>query len=293
MFHTIDHSIRSNTYRIDYEYRRHSSCGRFSTRPECEMRGHAEVEVREKEGCSQRHCYDLYFIRKLIDLNNSAVASLQEGRHKKALDLLRAAIAGLMDHFVSDVPSSATLVSRNEKDAEDHSSHMEVEDQKQDKPSIFSVPLWTEESFPQRQDETSIFMYAQVLLLAHADHIKELLAGVVFYNMALVNHARAIERNASSLLTVALKIYGMAVGVMQCRNGGADASNSWLLLAVYNNMAQIYLYQVCSEKLCLCLGNIRVLLDSDGAEHIIDADDYCFFLTNTMLQLRVVAAPAA
>jgi hypothetical protein len=198
-----------------------------------------------------------------------------------------------MDHFVSDVPSSATLVSRNEKDAEDHSSHMEVEDQKQDKPSKFSVPLWTEESFPRRQDETSIFMYAQALLLAHADHSKESILGVVFYNMALVNHARAIERNASSRQVAALKFYGIAVAVTQHRNCDITSSDSWLLLAIYNNMAQIYLSRACYDDLCICLGSIRTLLASERAEEVVDDDDYFFFLTNTMLQLRVVAAPAA
>jgi hypothetical protein len=246
----------------------------------------------------------------LIGLNNRAVASLQQGRHKEALDLLRAAMADLKDQFVvrsfssetvlpnpsvtmSEVASSTRLVSSNEKDYDEHSSHMEVEDQKQDKPSIFSVPLWTEDSSTRRQGDTSIFMYAQALVLAHTDHCKELLAGVVFYNMALVNHDRAIERNASSLLTIALKFYGMAVAVTQSRDGGANASDSWLLLALYTNMAQIYLSQVCSEKLCLCLGNIRTLLDTDRVEHVIDGDDYSFFLANAMLQLRVVASPAA
>jgi hypothetical protein len=251
--------------------------------------------------------------RKVIDLNNSAVTALQQGRHKKATDFLRAAIADLKDHFVvrsfssetvlpasrpsvtmqSDAPSSARLVSSNAKDDDVHSSYLEV-DQKQDKPSIFSVPFWSEESFPRRQDETSIFMYAQALVLAHTDHCKELLAGVLFYNMALVNHARYIERDTSSLLlTATLKFYGMAMAVTQSRKGGANASDDWLLLAIYNNMAQIYLSRACSEKLCQCLGNIRTLLDTGRVAQVVDIDDYCFFVTNDMLQLKVVAAPAA
>jgi hypothetical protein len=249
---------------------------------------------------------------KLIDLNNCAVASLQEGRHNEALDLLKAAIADLKENFVvrpfssetklpnpsvimPDAPSSAVLASCDEKDDPGHSSHMEV-DQKQGKPSIFSVPLWTEESFTRRQqEETSIFMYSKALVLVHTDHCEGLLIGVVLYNMALVKHARAIERNTSSLLTVALKFYGMAVvAVTQSRNGGANASDDWLLLALYTNMAHIYLSQACSEKLCQCLGNIRTLLDADRAEQVVDVDGYSFFLINVMLQfLKVVAAPAA
>jgi hypothetical protein len=214
--------------------------------------------------------------RKVIDLNNSAVTALQQGRDKEAMDLLRAAITDLNGHFDDDADSSLIKA-----------------DMKQAKPSIFSVPLWSEESFPQRQDETSIFMYSQALVLAHADHSKEFIIGVVFYNMALVNHARAFERNTSSLLTVALKFYGMAVAVTQSRKGGANASDYWLLLALYNNMAQVYLSRASSEKLWQCLGNIRALLDTDRTEQVVDVDDYCFFVTNAMLELRVVAAPAA
>jgi hypothetical protein len=245
--------------------------------------------------------------RKLIDLNNSAVTALQQGRHNQATDLLRAAIRDLKDHLIvrsfssetvlpnpsivmqSDAPSSATLASSIGTDDDEHSSRIEV-DQKQ---VIFGVPLWSEDSFPRRQDETSIFMYAQALVLAHTDHCKELLAGVLFYNMALANHVRSIERNKASLLTAALKFYGLAVAVTKSRNGDFTASDDWLLLALYNNMAQIHLSRASSEKLCQCLGNIRTLLDAARVAQAVDLDEYCFFITNNWLELRVVAAPAA
>jgi hypothetical protein len=249
--------------------------------------------------------------RKFIDLNNRAVTSLQQGRHKEAIDLLRTAITDISDNaivrnFSSETglpdpsvtmpgaPSSATLVSSNEKDADKHSSHIEA-DQKQDKTSIFSVPLWTaEESFPRRQDETSIFMYSEALVLVHTDHYcKELIIGVILYNMALANHARAIERNTSSPLTVALKLYGMALAATQCRKGGINASDYWLLLALYNNMAQIYLSRACSDKLSQCLGSMHTLLAANRADQAVDVDAYAFFFANAMLELRVVAAPAA
>jgi hypothetical protein len=253
--------------------------------------------------------------RNLIDLNNRAVTSLLQGRHKEAMALLRTAITDCNDsvadrNFSSETglpnpsvampdvpsPSSTTLVSSNEKDDDEHSSsHIEV-DQKQDKTSIFSVPLWTadtEESFPRRQDETSIFMYAEALVLVYTDHYKRLLIGVLLYNMALVHHARGIERNASNLLTAALKFYSMAVNVTQCRNDGIIASDYWLLLAIYNNMAQLYLSRANSDKLCQCLGNIQTLLAANRVEQVVDVDAYAFFLTNAMLELRVVAAVAA
>jgi hypothetical protein len=243
-------------------------------------------------------------VRKIIDLNNGAVSTLQHGKHKDAVFLLRTAIADLKERFVvplpttsitmqSSAPSSTLIVSSDSNNEYDgHSSHIKV-DQKQDKPFIYSVPVWSEEICTQQQNKTSIFMYSQALILADDDHCKELLIGVVFYNMALVNHARAIETGKASLLTAALKFYGMAVAVTQNRNGGVRVSDYWILLAVYNNMAHIYLSRVCSERLCQCLGNIRFLLAVDITEQVVDAGDYMFFVENSLLEIRVDSAPAA
>jgi hypothetical protein len=234
--------------------------------------------------------------RKVVDLSNSAVASLQQGRHKQAVTLLRTAIAVIKDNCdseSSDEMYSGACTSCNGADDDEHSSSIRV-GQKQDTPAILSVPLWTEESFSQKHDKNLIFLYSQALVLAQVDHCKEILIAVALYNMALANHAWAIERATSSLLAVALKFYGLAVAIIQGQNeADVNASTYWLLLALYNNMAQIYLSQACSEKLRGCLGNIQALLASDRVGQVIDGDDYAFFLTNAMVQLCVVAAPAA
>jgi hypothetical protein len=215
---------------------------------------------------------------KITDLNNGAVSALQQGRHKDAICLLRTALADLKKRFVVPAPSIA----------------IQPNAPSEDKPSIFSEPIWSEETSTQQQDKTSIFMYSQALVLADdEDHCKELLIGVVFYNMALVNHARAIETGKASLLTAALNFYGMAVAIAQSRNGGVKASDYWLHLAVSNNMAHIYLSQACSERLCQCLENIRSLLATDIAAEVVDAGDHYFFVANCLLQIRVDYAPAA
>ncbi len=158
---------------------------------------------------------------------------------------------------------------------------------------MFSVPLWSEEICTRQQDKTSIFMYSKALILSDDDHCKEFLIGVVFYNMALVNHARAIETEKASLLTTALNFYDMAVAITQSRDVDVGAFDYWLLLALYSNLAHIYLSRVCSEKLCQCLEGIRSLLAADKAEQVIDANDYYFFVANSLLQIRVDYAPAA
>jgi hypothetical protein len=220
--------------------------------------------------------------RNIIDLNNGAVSALQQGRYKEAIGLLRTATTYIKNGFVSS----------DGKDNDGQSSPIKV-DEEQDMPSIFSVRIWNEETCARHQDKTSIFMYSQALVLGHDDHCKELLTGVVFYNMALVNHARGIEIEKACLLTAALNFYGMAVAVTHTRNGDVRASDHWLLLALYSNMAHIHLSRVCNEKLSQCLGNVRLLLANDTAEQVVDADDYYFFLANSLLEIRVDSAPAA
>jgi hypothetical protein len=248
---------------------------------------------------------------KVIDLSNSAVASLQQGRHKQAVTLLRTAITEFKDHFVvrtqgprfsessvnmhPDATASSAITPCNGEDGDYGLASSIKVSQKQDKPAIQSVPIWTEESFAQKHDKTLIFMYGQALVLARVDHCKETLIAVVLYNMALANHALAIEKDAFSLLTVALKFYGKAVAILQGQNdfnvNASNTSNYWMLLALYNNMAQIYFSQACSEKLRQCIGSMQTLLAAETMAHGIN--DCAFFLRNVMLELRVITAPAA
>jgi hypothetical protein len=217
-------------------------------------------------------------LSEVIEMNNNAVAVLRQGRYKQAIDLLRTAIAGLKDCVVEhneEMDFSVSSVNKNQGTS-----------------PILSVPLWTEDSFAQKHDSSLIFVYAQALVLAPVDHRRRVLIGVVLYNMALANHVRAIEKEKSGLLMAALKFYGMAEAIVRGQPD-VDASGHWLLLALYNNMAQIYMSYSSSEKLHQCLGIIDYLLAADKIEQVLDADDYAFFLTNAMLQLRVVAAPAA
>jgi hypothetical protein len=254
---------------------------------------------------------------KVIGLNNGAIALLRQGKHKQAAAMLRTAVVDLQDHFGGHehgphlssssetvdsessvemhygAPSSPACTAFSSDDDYQHSSVIKA-NQNQNKPSIISVPLRTEESFAQKDDKTLIFMYAQALVLADVEHCKEVVIAVVLYNMALTMHDRAIARDTSSLLTVALKFYGMSVAIIQGHDDiYINASAYWLLLALYTNMAQIHLSQVCSDELSHCLENIQTLLEADKLAQAIDGDDYAFFHTNATIQLAVVAAPAA
>jgi hypothetical protein len=285
---------------------------------------------------------------QVIEINNSAVAAMQQGRAKESIELLREAIANLKDHFLisrsplssttssrgtplphrrrtlpravsdssietplprrrrelprassessfetqSDLSSSSSSLSFND-DEDDYFSAMEI-DAKQDQPSFHSVPVYAKTSshLSRKEDDAVVLLYDRAIIVFPDEQDKELLTGVALYNMALANHCRAIERGNSNLLTVALKIYEMAVDIIKyskIQSGNADL----LQLALYNNMAQIHCISFSTEEMITCLGETRTFLAAATDESLL-YDDYNFFFMNTMFQIEELSlAPAA
>jgi hypothetical protein len=183
-------------------------------------------------------------------------------------------VDSISDSNAGSYPSlSSPLLSFNGEDGNEKPSYSKIE-QKQDTPSILSVPLWTDAFFAQSKDETLVFMYGRAFVLAPTKHSKDRLTGVVLFNMALVMHARAIECGRTTLLSPALKLYGKAAAAIQNYNA-ANACDYWILLALYNSMAQIYLSRSRSrsQELCTCLSNIDALLVSESIANVVDDDD--------------------
>jgi hypothetical protein len=264
---------------------------------------------------------------QVIEINNSAVAAMQEGRAKESIELLCETIANLKEHFLlsrsplslpssrgtrlphrrrelphvvsdssveteSDLSaSSSSLHFNNEED--DYFSAMEI-DATQRQPSLLGVPVHAEISshFSRKEDDALVLFYNRAIIISPSEQDKELLAGVVLYNMALVNHCRAIERNTSSLLTVALNIYEMAAAIMTDSKDQGGIGDL-LQMAIYNNMAQIHSIRFSTENMFECLDETRTFLAAATVESLSD-EDYNFFSTNTMLRIKeLTLAPAA
>jgi hypothetical protein len=258
---------------------------------------------------------------EVIKINNSAVTAMQHGRAKESIELLSEAIANLKDHFVhssgSPVSSpSAPLPHRRRElprartvsdssaetqydlsssssslyfddDEDDDFSTMEI-DAKQDQPSLVSVPVYAK-----KEDDALVLLYNRAIIVFPSEQDKELLIGIAIYNMALVNHSRAIERGTSSLLTIALNLYEMAAAIT---NDSKDQSGTGdlLELAIYSNMAHIHSIRFSTEDMFECLNKTRTLLAAATDESLVDDEDYNFFLMNTMLQIEeLTVAPAA
>jgi tetratricopeptide (TPR) repeat protein len=265
---------------------------------------------------------------QVIEINNSAVAAMQQGNAKKSIELFRKAIANLKDHYLpnrlplsffpssrgtplppqrrelprlvsdssietqSDLSSSSSSLFFNAED-DDYLSAMNI-DAKQDQPSLLSVPIYAKTSsyFSSKEDDAVIRLYDRAIIVCPDEQDKELLTGVALYNMALVNHCRAIERGTSDLITVALKIYEMAAAIMndsKIQSGAADL----LQLALYNNMAQIHSICFATREMFTCLDKTRTFL-SAATDESLHYDDYDFFFRNTVIQIEeLTLAPAA
>jgi hypothetical protein len=232
--------------------------------------------------------------KKAVALNKRAVASLLSGRSKKALALLSTATTILKDHFADArkapcVRSSSTSFPACNDEGNEYSSAMEM-NVEQDQPSVLSFQVQISSL---SQDAPLILNYSRCLTIVDDVEDKELLTSVILYNMALVNHCRAIELGISSLLSISLKLYKMAASVLESTRD-VDASNELVLLAIYNNMAQIHAYQWSSQDLRECIDKIRMLLSTVSAESFISQEDFHFFSANTMLHVEDMnLAPAA
>jgi hypothetical protein len=243
---------------------------------------------------------------KVAALNNSAVTSLLSGKPKKALALLSTAAAIVKDHFAdkrkasnettpphreSELPRFVSESSTHHQSTlNEHSSATMKMNIEQDHPSVISFKVQTSS---RSQDAPLILNYSRALTIVDGVEDTELLASVVLYNMALVNHCRAIELGISSLLSIALNLYKIAASILE-RSSDIDASNELVLLAIYNNMAQIHAYQWSSQEVRECIDNIRILLSTVSSESFIDQADFHLFSVNTMLHIENInVAPAA
>jgi hypothetical protein len=264
---------------------------------------------------------------QVIETNNSAVVAMQQGRAKESIDLLREAIANLKDHFLpsrsplsfpstrgtplphrwreqphagsdssietqSGLSSCSSSLSLNDEE-DDCFSAMKI-NAKQDQPSLLSVPVCAKTSshFSTKEDDALVLLYNRAIIVLPGAQDRELLIGVALYNMALVNHRRAIERGTSNLLTVALKIYEMAAAIIEDSN--IQSGTGYLLqLAVFNNMAQIHSIRFATEEMFECLDETKTFLAAAADERLLDDDYNIFFMNNIIQKEELILAPAA
>ena len=262
-------------------------------------------------------------LQSSIEGNNRAIARLQAGYTKEALEILRNSLEELKQQFSScsdeDVPSltispgpcipvptspqpldnvsnasdPSTSVSRVQ--FEEDVSMEDASPGKQGVPVVQPVPilhdLLSRQEFP--GSETVITPYEKALILSADEQSRETVSAVVLYNMALINHNRGIQRGRASLLKKALRLYRMSLEILFKSDFHSQDVNL-LLLALFNNAAQIYAQRYDLAEMGYCLRCMREVLatEPDGPA---SEDKLSTFFMNTMFYPgeEITMAPAA
>lgn len=174
---------------------------------------------------------------------------------------------------------------------------MDDEDEPRAKPAIKSVAVLSDMLMMQQEsiDSSFILMFGRALTLDDNESNRELITAVVMYNMALIHHSRGISRGRTSYLCKAVNLYKMGLHIIQKIDPSAESQVGLLLLAVFNNLAQIYSHFFRLDKLRIYLSNMRGILAEEGSPYAVGEDDYVWFFTNVMFYqgTELSIAPAA
>jgi hypothetical protein len=164
-------------------------------------------------------------------LNNSAVLYLQRGHSSQAVERLRKSLLLLKQHFFHQ-NCRATSV----PDGQYNISNVCIE----------SVPI--NDPF---DDELPYPMFRRVFAFKHVHNAfkeQEVVTAVNLYNMALINHYKALEGKSGTyhdMLSAALRLYTIATTILDtgCITSERLPGECLLRLALYTNIAAI-----CAEK---------------------------------------------
>jgi hypothetical protein len=116
-------------------------------------------------------------------------------------------------------------------------------------------------------------------------------SAVLLYNMALIHHWKAVHFGISKALLKALKVYCMALEVI---NETEVAGVEVLLLAIWNNMGHIHtqLFQLIEAR--VCFSKLRLILEDRDIRRRLPESDFQFFLLSAISRVwEIHLAPAA
>lgn len=249
-----------------------------------------------------------------IEMNNHAVAFLQNGESHAAMDMLKVALGNMKDHFQKNERSLTRdtdvdqLILNSFRDLNSHSTldlssasmDMSTGDDGDLSSSSFDmnsdgkhclqpVPVPRHLIF-QRPQDSYLSFYEHALLISAEEDDRDIVTSAMLFNMGLISHSRGINKSKSHHLYRALSLYKKAFQVLGDSN---DAPLELLLLAIFNNTAHIYSYLYQLDELRQCMECMQgILLNLEDVE---DDESMSFFLFNVMFYsgIELTLAPAA
>lgn len=227
---------------------------------------------------------DLFAMCEAVSyLNNAAIAYIQKGHHDIAIKMLTSAIDKLLRKISHDPVDDAVETEQMACDVDQSSSP---------KP-LHRVDIG--DSFQINQDSS---MYCRALLLpkdqqCSSDSDFKRTSAVLLYNLALVHHWRGLATGKTFGLAKALKLYNMAMVVVQQNVDGIDMN--YMAMAIFYNMGHIHAHLFQQREAHICFDSLRQILSQASDIHdVIAEDDYAVFFISAMFQeSELHFAPAA
>lgn len=253
-------------------------------------------------------------------LNDRGVAYLKHGNLDMAMRLLRRALSKMMQHTENHVPGESP----------DTASAQHGEglcSMQEDNPAN---PLNKDNSLPSRQrplrsvafdiawyrqtnitrpttaslvEDGLIAMYECAFLISSQDIDEQSITAALLFNLALVNHCRAVYLSQSKNLKTSLRLYEMILDIVQFQVDERNYTRSFddlLILATLNNCAHVHSQQFHHEEAKHYLNSLRHAMSTtslrlEDQQSALSEDDYSFFVLNAMClhgeEVRI--APAA
>ena len=209
----------------------------------------------------------------IVNLSNRAVRSLVRGDLKQANALLESALRDFYQGLEDDV--------------ETEDPNVEVATRRLD-PIVRPVPLHSglcasDYTFC-AENAFRIYNHGFFLSLSHLE--RDEVASVLLYNFGLVLLKRGILEGKQRLLRKSIKIYNMAVEVLQddAMLQQNEQGFGLLQLAVLANQGFIYSYNLEFDNVLLCKDHIKPIMHN--APRLRSSEDVVFFL-QTVVSIEV------
>jgi hypothetical protein len=236
------------------------------------------------------------------NLNNLAIARLQQGKSVEALHLLHSAISDLKNQIDARKPFDRKKEQQIAV-VECHDNRCKQGQHNDDFPCtsnssgiqeskicLQKTPGLTDMVNVKLLGQSAITIFDHALLVERPGEDEEILIAVVFYNWALVEHILADDTRG---LSRALFRYKLSFAVIRKSTSPFPLQVCLLIGALYNNMAQIYSQNSCALETGRCMQCLVELVASEKASAFIDHEDQTLFYLNALVKLNANAASAA
>lgn len=229
-------------------------------------------------------------LASVVNGNNTAIAKLQGGHCREALSLLQSAMFDLRDQI--NTPQNSNQVNKKcivLDSSETHPMRSLSTTTTTNNVAVSSLPLQHVPLFEKRKaggsvivfDESILAIFDRAFLVGDSGIDKNLLVAVILYNMALTYHTHS---GNSAVVRRALNLYKISLNYLE-RVMLPNPEVGLLIMALYNNIAQIQTHNCSLQESELSMKKLAQLLETLMPSNPLEQEEYSLFYLNAVVFL--------